>query len=244
MTATDPFESQPAARGGTVFADRVQRKLRTVGRESATAGGAEKKRLQGRNRPTIGADGQGDDVLGRVHALVFQQAGAVQHRQKVFFHGGKIAVRDGRPRHQYQFDRLGQFMLVLPEAFPQQPPRSAAFDRTADFAARDDAHFRRHALRQAMPVDNETTQRQTLALLPHPHKIPVPAEPHSAAQSPTPGIGRPGSGVWGRGGHEPGQTGVRRLRPSRRRLRRVARPLLVDFRARNPCCRLRRIFDG
>ena len=39
-------------------------------------------------------------------------------------------------------------------------------------------------------------------------------------------------------------TGVRRLRPTRRRLARVARPLLVEFRFKKPCCRLRRIFEG
>lgn len=39
-------------------------------------------------------------------------------------------------------------------------------------------------------------------------------------------------------------TGVRRLRPWRRRLRNVARPLLLRFRARNPCCRTRRRLDG
>jgi hypothetical protein len=39
-------------------------------------------------------------------------------------------------------------------------------------------------------------------------------------------------------------TGVRRLRPTRRRLRKVALPLLLELRFRNPCCRLRRILDG
>jgi hypothetical protein len=34
------------------------------------------------------------------------------------------------------------------------------------------------------------------------------------------------------------------LRPTRRRLLKIARPLLVEFRLRNPCWRLRRIFDG
>jgi len=40
------------------------------------------------------------------------------------------------------------------------------------------------------------------------------------------------------------QTGVRRLRPTRLRLRKMARPLLDELRDRKPCCRLRRIFDG
>jgi hypothetical protein len=41
-----------------------------------------------------------------------------------------------------------------------------------------------------------------------------------------------------------GQTGVSRLRPTRRRLRKIPRPLLVARRARNPCCRTRRILEG
>ena len=40
------------------------------------------------------------------------------------------------------------------------------------------------------------------------------------------------------------QTGVNRLRPTRRRLRRIAFPLLVELRLRNPCCRTRRRFEG
>jgi len=40
------------------------------------------------------------------------------------------------------------------------------------------------------------------------------------------------------------QTGVRRLRPVRRRFRRMPRPLFLELRFRKPCCRLRRIFDG
>ena len=39
-------------------------------------------------------------------------------------------------------------------------------------------------------------------------------------------------------------TGVKRLRPTRRRLRRVARPLLLELRFKKPCCRFRRILDG
>jgi hypothetical protein len=44
--------------------------------------------------------------------------------------------------------------------------------------------------------------------------------------------------------NDPNQTGVNRLRPARRRRLNVARPFLLEFRFRNPCCRLRRIFDG
>jgi hypothetical protein len=37
---------------------------------------------------------------------------------------------------------------------------------------------------------------------------------------------------------------VSRFRPLRRRLRKMARPLLVELRLRNPCCRTRRLFEG
>ena len=40
------------------------------------------------------------------------------------------------------------------------------------------------------------------------------------------------------------QTGVSRLRPTRRRFRKIPRPLLLELRLRKPCCRLRRIFEG
>ena len=39
-------------------------------------------------------------------------------------------------------------------------------------------------------------------------------------------------------------TGVNRFRPTRRRLRKIARPLFFELRFKNPCCRLRRILEG
>ena len=45
------------------------------------------------------------------------------------------------PRHEDEFHRLEQFMLMLPETFAEQSPRAAAFHRTADFAARDNTEF-------------------------------------------------------------------------------------------------------
>jgi hypothetical protein len=39
-------------------------------------------------------------------------------------------------------------------------------------------------------------------------------------------------------------TGVNLLRPFLRRPAKIARPLLLEFRLKNPCWRLRRIFDG
>jgi hypothetical protein len=50
--------------------------------------------------------------------------------------------------------------------------------------------------------------------------------------------------LWRFAPHEQDYTGVKRLRPTRRRLRRMARPLLLELRLKNPCWRLRRIFEG
>ena len=101
----------------------------------------------------------------------------MQRRQKILFNPGKIASGNRRPRDEHQFHRLLEFMLMLPETFAQQPPRAAAFDRASDFPAGDDAQIRRRAVRQAMPVGNETAQREPLSLLPHARKIALMLEP-------------------------------------------------------------------
>src|ERR1039458_3026486 len=142
-------------------------------------------------------------------------------------------------------------MLMQPETFAEQAPRAAAGDRVADAFARDDAELRRRAVRQAVPVGDETAQRQAFALLPHAREIPVLPKSQVAAQTQASGpawrerLVPLGGSVWGLGGHERrGLNRVRRLRPTRRRLASVALPLLLELRLRNPCCRLRRIFDG
>ena len=185
------------------------------------------------------------NVRCSVVSILFQQICPVQRRQKILLNPGKIASGNRGARHQHEFDRLGQFMLMLPETFAEQTPRAAAFDGPSDFPARHDAQFWCGAGGQPLPIGDETTLREPFALLPDAYEITVLAEAPGAPQSQAPGIWRRVTSVWGQGGHEQAdQTGVRRLRPTRRRLRKVARPLLVDLRARNPCCRLRRIFDG
>jgi hypothetical protein len=91
---------------------------------------------------------------------------------------------------------------MLPETFAEQPPGAAAGDGVADAFAGDDAKFRRRAVRQALPVGDETAQRQAFALLPHPRKITVLTKSQGAAQPQASGVGRRASGVWGLGGHE------------------------------------------
>ena len=99
-------------------------------------------------------------------------------------------------------------MLMQPETFAEQPPRAAAGDRVADALACDDAELRRCAIRQAVPVGDETAERQAFALLPHAREIPVLPKSQVAAQTQASGpalrerlIPLCGS-VWGLGGHE------------------------------------------
>ena len=96
-------------------------------------------------------------------------------------------------------------MLVLPETFAEQPPRPVAGDRVTDAFAGDHAQPGCGTSRQALPVGDETAQRQAFTPLPHPRKIPVLTEAGGAAQSQASGPAlreRLASGVWGRVGHE------------------------------------------
>ena len=124
-------------------------------------------------------------------------------------------------------------MLMLTETFAEQSPGATPGNRIADFFAGDHAQFWTRPGRKFTPVSNQTAERQTFPALADAGKIAALREPRRAAQAQ----------ALRRGIHK-NQTGVRRLRPTRRRLAKVALPLLVELRFRNPCWRLRRIFDG
>ena len=141
-------------------------------------------------------------VIRNQELVIFQQTRAVECRQKILFDFGETASGNRGARHQNEFHRLGQLMLMLPETFAEQTPRAAAFHRAADFAAGDDAEPGRRPSRQPVPVGNQTTLRQSLALLSHPREIPIVAKARLAFQPQTAGVGRLGSGGWGRGRHE------------------------------------------
>ena len=132
-----------------------------------------------------------------VECFSLQQIRPVQRCQKIFFHLGEFFSGNGIARDQDQFHRLGQFMLVLPETFAEQPPGAAAFHRAADFPAGDDAQLGGDAVRQAVPVGDETALREPLALLPHAREIAVLTESQRAAQAQASGVWRLASGVWG-----------------------------------------------
>ena len=122
------------------------------------------------------------------------------------------------------------------ERLPQQPPRAVAHHGAADLAPGDHAQARRRSRRQPLPVGDQAADDQPLAGPAHAGEIPALLDARRAAKP---------QALWRPGGHAPaGYTGVKRLRPTRRRLRRMPRPLLLALRARKPCCRLRRIFDG
>ena len=74
-------------------------------------------------------------------------------------------------------------MLMLPETFPQQPPGAITLHRAANLFARDDSQFWFGALRQPLPVGDETTQRETLALLPDACEFTALLNPRGAAQA-------------------------------------------------------------
>lgn len=125
------------------------------------------------------------------------QARPVQRVEKIPLHVREIFSRDGMARHQDEFHRPGQFVLVLPETFPEQAPGAAALDGPADFAAGDDAQAGRGAFGQRVPVGDEAAGGQPLTLLPEPREIPVVRQPRTTAQSQAPAFRRRMSGVWG-----------------------------------------------
>ena len=67
VTAANPFQRMPAARDRTVDANGLDGVLRAGRRKTAAAGGTKNKKLRGRNRPAIGADGANQNMLGWIH---------------------------------------------------------------------------------------------------------------------------------------------------------------------------------
>ena len=87
-----------------------------------------------------------------------------------------------------------------------------------------------------LPIDYQAAHYHTLSLLAQPLKISALLYAIRASKL------KSSSSL--RGHFSPGYTGVKRLRPTRRRFAKVALPLLLELRFRKPCCRLRRILDG
>ena len=161
----------------------------------------------------------------------FQQSRFPQSCQKVLLHFAKVFAGDDGTRDEDEIERLREFVLMEAEGFTQKTASAIAHDGSANFAGGDDAKTRCGFGRQAAVIGNETAIDKALAFLPDAGKVAALLDALALGEAPA----RWGFRV---------QTGVRRLRPTRRRLRRMARPLLVELRLKKPCWRLRRIFEG
>ena len=76
-------------------------------------------------------------------------------------------------------------MLMLPEAFPQEPARPVAGHGIADFLAGNDAEPGSGPVRQFIPIGNEAAEGQPLAVLPETRKVTAPLEARGAPQTQT-----------------------------------------------------------
>jgi len=121
-------------------------------------------------------------MLEQVH-LIFQEFCAVQRRQKILFHFGEFFPGNRISRDQNEFHGLRQFILMLPETFPQQTPGAITFNRAADFFARHDSQFRFCAVRQPLPVGDKAAEREPLPLPPDARKITALPDARGAAQA-------------------------------------------------------------
>ena len=92
---------------------------------------------------------------------ILEQLRAVQCSEKILFHSGKILLGNRVARHQNQFHRRREFVLMLTETFAEQTPGAAAGGRIANFFAGDDAQFRCGAIRQFVPVRDEAADHQS-----------------------------------------------------------------------------------
>jgi len=235
VTPADPFHREPASGKGSVRANRLQRVSRTTGRKPATAQRAKEGRLRRRDRPAIKPDAEDQDVLQRIHWLLRggDQTCPVQRRHKITLHLVVALAGDGGSRHQDQIHRPGQFSLMQTERLAQEPLHTAANNSPSNLRPDHHTQPRTGPGGKSQPIHYQGAMRQAPTLIPHTGEVPTVLDPHPAAKAQS----------LGRFGHE-NQTGVRRLRPARRRRAIVAAPRLVLLRARKPCCRLRRIFDG
>jgi hypothetical protein len=74
-------------------------------------------------------------------------------------------------------------MLMLPETFPQQTPRTITLNCAANFLARDHSQFRLRTFRQSLPVGDEAADHKPLALLPDARKLAALLDARGAAQA-------------------------------------------------------------
>jgi len=243
MTAADSLQGQPSATARAVSLNGLNRVGRAGGIEAALAQRSEQEQLGRREDPAIHPNPEYQDVLCKIHFPLnrSQQSRFPQACQKILLDVHQSFARNGLPGNQYQINRMYQLVLMQPKALAHEAPRPVADHGTADPAGSNDPQARMSIGTELKPVRNQTTICQSRPFLAESREI-ASLFNSCGTTEPEPG--------WGGIGHTPGRvrrldyTGVRRLRPTRRRLRKIALPLLLELRFKNPCCRLRRIFDG
>lgn len=123
---------------------------------------------------------------------------------------------------------------MLAKCFPQETTRPGPNDGDAHFAARDHPQAAVPAIGHSHPVRNETALDDATASSPGLREI-LPTLETAGSGKLARRRGISGHQFGGRVMALPNHAGVRRLRPTRRRLARMALPLFELFRARKPC---------
>ena len=164
-----------------------------------------------------------------------QNASPSEHAHELSFHLALPTIVNSFPSHQHNVDRLRNFVLKQAKGFSQQASGSMADDGFLSdlFFANDHSQARVIPLGRKPPIHNRNVGRHPLSSLFEIVKFLGAKNALSRTKEKSL-----------RFRHETAYTGVKRLRPFLRRLAKMARPLRLEFRLRNPCCRFRRIFDG
>jgi hypothetical protein len=264
MTTANPFCRESAAGDCAMAANCFNCVLRTSRRETATAGRTKEKNLRGRNRPAIRADGENQHDFWNIQ----QPTANSQHRTMAgAHHHGMFDVRCSM-FDVFHFSSFARFSAAR-KSFSTSAKVSPAIEFRATkinstgwasscWCCRKLSRNKRRArLRCTAPPIFLLVTTPSLDFAPSGNRCQLAMRQPRArrwpccrmrANSPLCSMRRVRSrrrrlGVSAGAGTR-NQTGVRRLRPLRRRLASVALPLLLELRLRNPCWRLRRIFDG
>ena len=232
MAAAQAAQGQPASAQCAIALNRFERVLRTGRREPTPPQRAEQRRFRRRQHPAIPAHRGDQNELSRIHGSLNNLPRRKAHKKS------RSTSASGLPTME---DRATSTIVT---------------------GCRKSCWCNRKVSRSNRRARLRTTAGPNLRLVMTPTRGADPAgsgfqfaikQPAASRRPPcfTSAKSRPSFKRRDRGKRNEGraaaienQTGVRRLRPARRRFRRMARPLRVALRLRKPCCRLRRTFDG
>jgi len=142
---------------------------------------------------------------------------------------GGLRLRRIRPGHDDQIEFCGQLRVGVPGPLPNSPSGAIAQYGVSDPFAHRDTYARGARVAGAHKTDDVLTVRLSAIFIDR-------LEVSGPGQSPFRGKARVR--------RRRAQLAARRLRPRRRRFRKIARPAAVAMRCRNPCLRRRRVLDG